>query len=107
MVLKVSALQRIKVQLRRRDVAAFIMEPVPINLGVLIPSKPFMSGLAKECKRHGTLLIMDEVACGFGRTGKLFATEHFNIEPDILCLAKAVTGGYAPMGATMMTAAGG
>jgi acetylornithine/succinyldiaminopimelate/putrescine aminotransferase len=98
------ALQRVKVQLRRRDVAAFIMEPVPINLGVLIPSKPFMSGLAKECKRYGTLLIMDEVACGFGRTGKLFATEHFNIEPDILCLAKAITGGYAPMGATMMTA---
>jgi acetylornithine/succinyldiaminopimelate/putrescine aminotransferase len=98
------ALQRVKVMLRRRDVAAFIMEPVPINLGVLIPSKLFMSGLAKECKRYGTLLIMDEVACGFGRTGKLFATEHFDIEPDILCLAKAITGGYAPMGATLMTA---
>ena len=101
------ALERVKAQLRRRDVAAFIMEPVPINLGVQIPTKQFMSGLAKECKRHGTLLIMDEVACGFGRTGKLFATEHFDIEPDILCLAKAITGGYAPMGATMMTAAVG
>jgi acetylornithine/succinyldiaminopimelate/putrescine aminotransferase len=98
------ALQRIKVQLQRRDVAAFIMEPIPINLGVLIPSKQFMSSLAKDCRRHGTLLIMDEVACGFGRTGRLFATEHFNIQPDILCMAKAITGGYAPMGATMMTA---
>jgi acetylornithine/succinyldiaminopimelate/putrescine aminotransferase len=81
------------------------MEPVPINLGVLMPPRSFMSGLQKLCRRHGTLLVMDEVASGFGRTGRLFACEHFGLEPDILCLGKALTGGYAAMGATLMTPA--
>lgn len=99
------ALKKIERRLRRRDVAAFIMEPVSCNLNVLIPDDAFMTGLAKLCRRYGTLLIMDEVACGFGRTGKLFATEHFGIAPDIMCLAKAITGGHAPMGAVITTPA--
>ena len=79
------------------------MEPVICNLGVMIPEHAFMKNISALCQRYGTLLVMDEVACGFGRTGKLFACEHFEIEPDILCLAKAITGGYAPMGACITT----
>lgn len=97
------AFRRLQTLLKRKDVAAFIMEPIMCNLGVLIPEPEFMQGVQELCQRYGTLLIIDEVATGFGRTGKLFACEHFKLEPDILCMAKAITGGYAPMGATIMT----
>jgi acetylornithine/succinyldiaminopimelate/putrescine aminotransferase len=97
------ALVGIERRLKRRDIAAFIMEPVAINLGVLVPERGAMTELQRLCRRFGTLLIMDEVACGIGRTGTLFASEHFEIEPDILCLAKALTGGHAAIGATIMT----
>ncbi|HEV7837023.1 MAG TPA: aspartate aminotransferase family protein [Gemmatimonadaceae bacterium] len=97
------ALGKIETKLKRRDVAAFIMEPISINLGVLIPEKALMTELQRLCKRYGTLLVMDEVACGFGRTGKLFASEHFGLAPDIMCLGKAITGGVAGMGATITT----
>jgi acetylornithine/succinyldiaminopimelate/putrescine aminotransferase len=101
--LDAKALGRIERQLKRRDVAAFIMEPISINLGVLVPDAVFMTELARLCKRCGTLLVMDEVACGFGRTGKIFATEHFGIEPDMMCLGKAITGGAAGLGALITT----
>ncbi|MDB4971282.1 MAG: argD [Myxococcales bacterium] len=98
-----AALQRVERALQRRDVAAFIMEPVICNLGALAPDEEFMRGLGELCEEFGTLLIFDEVACGFGRTGRLFASEHFDVEPDIVCLAKAITAGVMPMGATIMT----
>lgn len=98
------ALERVETQLKRRDVAAFIMEPVPINLGVESPEPMFMEGLSRLCNRYRTLLIMDEVATGFGRTGRLFASEHFDIEPDIMTLGKAITGGVVGMGAVISTA---
>ena len=98
---------RVETLLKRRDVAALIMEPISINLGVLIPEKEFFERVEKLCRRYGTLFIADEVATGFGRTGKLFAVEHFNLQPDIMCLAKAITGGHSPMGAVMTTAAVG
>jgi acetylornithine/succinyldiaminopimelate/putrescine aminotransferase len=79
------------------------MEPVSINRGVVMPEREAMAELQRLCRHAGTLLIMDEVACGFGRTGKLFASEHFPIESDILCIAKALTGGHAAMGAAIMT----
>jgi acetylornithine/succinyldiaminopimelate/putrescine aminotransferase len=98
-----NAVDRVETQLKRRDVAAFIMEPVPINLGVERPEPEFMEGLSKLCKRYGTLLIMDEVATGFGRTGRLFASEHYDIEPDLMTLGKAITGGVVGMGAVIST----
>lgn len=91
--------------LKRRDVAALIVEPIVLNLGVLIPDQEFMTAVARACKRYGTLLIADEVATGFGRTGRMFASEHFDLEPDIMCVAKAMSGGYAPIGTAITTAA--
>jgi acetylornithine/succinyldiaminopimelate/putrescine aminotransferase len=97
------AAEKVEARLKNKDVAALIMEPVICNLGVMIPEHAFMKSISALCRRYGTLLVIDEVACGFGRTGKLFACEHFDLQPDILCLAKAITGGYAPMGACMTT----
>ncbi len=102
--LNAKSLARVEALLKERDVAAFIMEPISINLGVLIPEPEFMTGLADLCRNYGTLLIMDEVASGFGRTGTLFASEQFDIEPDIMCVAKAITGGLGGMGAMIATA---
>src|SRR3954469_23058601 len=87
--LDAGALDPLETRLKRRDVAAMIMEPISMNLGVLIPETEFMDGLARLCHRFGTLLILDEVATGFGRTGKLFATEHYDVRPDIMTIAKA------------------
>jgi adenosylmethionine-8-amino-7-oxononanoate aminotransferase len=97
------AIARLETLLKKRDVAALIMEPISCNLAVLIPEDAFMKRAQQLCRRYGTLFIADEVACGFGRTGKLFASEYFDLEPDILCMGKAITGGFAPMGATIVT----
>jgi adenosylmethionine-8-amino-7-oxononanoate aminotransferase len=101
--LNVAAANKIESVLKYKDVAAFIMEPVICNLGVLIPEAAFMQRLQELCNHYGTLLVMDEVATGFGRTGKLFASEHFGLEPDIMCVSKAITGGHAGLGATITT----
>ena len=103
--LDAKALDDIERRLKRRDVAAFIMEPISINLGVLIPRPDFMTALQRLCRNFGTLLIADEVATGFGRTGNLFACEHFKLKPDIMCVAKAITGGLGGLGAVMTTPA--
>ena len=79
--------------------AAIIVEPVRGEGGVLLPSDDFLPKLRKLCDEKGVLLIFDEVQTGFGRTGKVFACEHWNVVPDIMCLAKSVAGGL-PMGAT-------
>lgn len=98
------AADRVERLLRKRDVAAFIMEPVLSNLGVQIPTREFMERVRAACTERGTLFVMDEVSTGFGRTGRLFATEHFGVEPDVLCLGKAISGGHAPLSATLTTA---
>ena len=79
--------------------AAVLVEPIRGEGGVLVPSDDFLSGLRDLCDEKGVLLIFDEVQTGFGRTGKVFACEHWNVVPDIICLAKSVAGGL-PMGAT-------
>jgi 4-aminobutyrate aminotransferase-like enzyme len=102
--LDAKALRRIEQRLKRRDVAAFVMEPISINLGVLIPERDVIRRVRDVCRRYGTLFIADEVASGFGRTGRVFACEHFDLEPDMLCVAKAMSGGLAPIGAVIATA---
>ncbi len=89
--------------LSQRDVAGFISEPTICNLAVEIPTKEFFTIVQKACKKYGTVFIVDEVASGFGRTGKMFASEYYNLEPDVLCLAKGITGGFGALGATIMT----
>jgi acetylornithine/succinyldiaminopimelate/putrescine aminotransferase len=96
-------LEEVEKMLSTEEFSAVIMEPIIINLGVVIPEPEFMEGLDRLCKKYGTLLIMDEAITGFGRTGKMFATEHYDIEPDILCMAKAITAGHAGMGAVITT----
>lgn len=89
--------------LSKRDVAAFIAEPIICNLGVIIPDEEFFNIVQAACKRYGTLFIADEVATGFGRTGKMFAVEHYNLKPDIMILAKGITNGYGVLGVAIMT----
>ncbi len=85
-------------------VAAVLVEPMLQAAGGMIvwPSE-FLAGARRLCDRYGTLLIADEVLTGFGRTGRMFACEHAAIAPDIVCLSKALTAGYLPLGATVTT----
>ncbi len=84
--------------LSRKDVAAFITEPIQGH-GVWIPSADYLPGALALCRQYGSLLIADEVQTGLGRTGKWWAVEHFGVEPDLLCMAKALSGGLVPVGA--------
>ena len=87
-------------------VAALVMEPlVQAAGGILVHPSGFLRGARDLTAKHGVLLILDEVAVGFGRTGTLFACEQEGVTPDILCLAKGLTAGYLPMAATLTTAA--
>jgi ornithine--oxo-acid transaminase len=91
---------RLEAELSRGDAAAFVVEPI-IGHGVFIPPDDFLPRARELCTRHGTLLIADEVQTGFGRTGKLFACEHWNVVPDIMTLSKSLSGGYCPIGAIL------
>jgi adenosylmethionine-8-amino-7-oxononanoate aminotransferase len=85
-------------------ICAVILEPrVQAAAGMLIQPPGFVKGVAEACRRHGALLILDEVATGFGRTGTLFACEQEGVRPDLLCVAKGLTGGYLPVAATLAT----
>lgn len=90
-------------ELARGDVAGFVVEPIQ-GKGVNIPDPDYLPTAAKLCREHRTLLIMDEVQTGLGRTGRLFACEHDGVEPDIICIAKILSGGYIPVAATLTRA---
>lgn len=83
-------------------VAAIYMEPVQGEGGYVVPSKEFVQGIRNICDKHGILLIFDEIQAGYGRTGKMFASEHFGVIPDIMTVGKAIAGGL-PMSAVIST----
>ncbi len=84
------------------EVAAVIVEPlVQGAAGMLTHPLGYLRAVRELCDRHGTFLICDEVATGFGRTGRMFACEHEGVSPDLMCLAKGITGGYMPLAATL------
>jgi taurine---2-oxoglutarate transaminase len=85
-----------------QTIAAFILETVTGTNGVLIPPDGYLRGVRDLCTRYGILMICDEVMCGFGRTGRWFAVDHWNIVPDILTMAKGLTSAYVPLGAVGM-----
>jgi adenosylmethionine-8-amino-7-oxononanoate aminotransferase len=87
---------------REGEIAAVIMEPlVQGAAGMIVHPQGYLREVREMCDRHGVLLICDEVAVGFGRTGRMFACEHEDVSPDLLCLAKGITGGYLPLAATL------
>jgi ornithine--oxo-acid transaminase len=93
-------LAALETELARGDVAGFIVEPIQ-GKGVFVPSENYLPEAAALCRKHKAIFIADEVQTGLGRTGKMFACEHWGVEPDILIMAKALSGGYMPVGAVL------
>lgn len=85
------------------SVAAVVIEPIQSGVGVLVPPAEYLGEVKAACRKHGVTLIFDEVINGFGRTGKWFAHQHYEVTPDLLTLAKGLTSGYQPMGAVVAT----
>ncbi len=91
-------------ELERGDVAAFVVEPVQ-GKGVNLPPDDYLASAQRLCRDAGTLLVCDEVQTGIGRTGRFLALEHWGLEPDLICLSKALSGGLVPVGAVLVSRA--
>jgi adenosylmethionine---8-amino-7-oxononanoate aminotransferase len=103
---KMRCLKEVETILKKqhKELAAMIVEPlVQAAAGLLVYPKGYLSGIRKLCKKYNVLMVVDEVAMGFGRTGMMFACDHENIKPDIMVVAKGITGGYLPVAATLTT----
>lgn len=87
--------------IEKQTVCAFISEPIICNLGIVVPPKGFLEDIRKACTQTDTVFIMDEVMTGFGRTGKWFGFEHFDLKPDIVAIAKGFSSGHAVIAATI------
>ena len=99
----IEAMERL-ISRREEEVAAVVIEPLVQGAAGMITHPPgYLRALRRLCDRHGLLLICDEVATGFGRTGTMFACEQEGVSPDLLCVAKGLTGGYMPLAATLAT----
>ncbi|WP_408007418.1 aspartate aminotransferase family protein [Pseudalkalibacillus sp. A8] len=81
-------------------IAAMIMEPIITGGGILMPPDGYMKAVKEICEKHGALMIVDEVICGFGRTGKPFGFQNYDVQPDIITMAKGITSAYLPLSAT-------
>jgi ornithine--oxo-acid transaminase len=97
-------LEALERELRREDVAVLLVEPIQ-GKGVHLPPSGYLETAQELCRRYGTLFCVDEVQTGFGRTGKLFAFEHWGLEPDLVPVAKSLSGGYVPVGGLLMSRA--
>ncbi len=96
------AIEPLDKELRRGDVAAFVVEPVQ-GKGVHLAPAEYWRAVQELCRRHKALLVIDEVQTGLGRTGRFFGHEHWGLEPDIVTVSKALSGGYVPVGAVLAT----
>jgi ornithine--oxo-acid transaminase len=96
-------LEELAAMLATKRFAAFIVEPVQVEAGLRIPDREYLREAQALCRRHGTLFVLDEVQTGFYRTGAFLAAHHFGVEPDMIILAKALSGGLIPVGAVLMT----
>ena len=93
-------LEALERQLARTNVAGFMVEPIQ-GKGVHVPDNAYLPAAMRLCRKHKTIFIVDEVQTGYGRTGRMFACERNDVEPDILITAKALSGGYVPVGAVL------
>jgi len=84
-------------------IAAIILETIPGTAGIMPPPAGYLAGVRELCDRHGILYIADEVMCGFGRTGRWFAFEHYGVTPDLITFAKGVNSGYVPLGGVIVS----
>lgn len=96
-------LEALEEKLRTKNFAAFIVEPVQAEAGVRVPAPGYLKEAEQLCRRYGTLLALDEVQTGVYRTGRFLASQHYGISPDMVVLAKALSGGFVPCGAVLMT----
>lgn len=96
-------LKKLRKALEEHDAAAFIVEPIQGEGGINLPPSSYLAEASKACREAGTLFIADEIQTGLGRTGTMFACQHENVEPDIMCLAKSLGGGIMPSGAFITT----
>ena len=96
-------LSALEQQLETRKYAGFFVEPIQGEGGMRVPAPSYLTQAAALCRRYGTLLVLDEVQTGFFRTGKFLAAHHYSVEPDMIVLAKAMSGGLVPSGAVLMT----
>src|SRR5438445_1953167 len=97
-------LDALEQQLRSEDVAIFLVEPIQ-GKGCTLPPPGYLEGAQALCRRYGTLFCVDEVQTGFGRTGTMFALEHWGLEPDLVPVSKSLSGGYVPVGALLLSRA--
>ncbi len=100
-VVKMNDLESLERELRKGDVAAFIVEPIQ-GKGVYIPEENYLPEAQRLCRKHGVQFICDEVQVGLGRAGKFLCCEHWNLEPDMITIAKSLGGGYVPVSAVIM-----
>lgn len=96
-------LEALESKLKQKTAATFIVEPIQGEGGIILPPAGYLSGARQICSKYGTLLIIDEIQTGLGRTGEMFACQHEGVTPDILCLAKSLGGGVMPIGAYIST----
>ena len=96
-------LPALEAKLQSREIAAFIVEPVQSEAGIRLPPPGYLEGAQSACRRYGTLFVLDEVQTGMFRTGRFLAAHHYGLEPDIVVLAKALSGGLIPCGAVLMS----
>ncbi|MCP4721649.1 MAG: aspartate aminotransferase family protein, partial [Desulfobacteraceae bacterium] len=95
-------LEKMETALKAKDAAGVIIETIPATMGFPLPEKNYLSNIKMLCEKYGALYIADEIQTGLGRSGKLWAIEHYGVEPDILVTAKGLSGGIYPIAATIL-----